>query len=267
MKVYISVDIEGVAGICDWKETELGENTYSQFQTQMIKETIACIEGLKAAGVEEIYVRDAHDSARNLILSQLPQGIKIIRGWERHPCDMLAGLDATFDACIFIGYHSPGRSNGNPLSHTMNLMHSHIKINQKIVSEFHINTYYANSLNVPVIMVSGDQNLCDIVKGENEEILTVATKEGLHGAIISKHPQYVCDEIRATTIKAIDQLKKKVDFKIPLTTPVEVEILYKNHYQAQNASYYPGARKLADDIIQFIGKDIYDALVFMMFAD
>lgn len=271
MKVYISVDIEGVAGICDWKETELGDSSYAPFQIQMTKETASCIEGLKAAGVEEIYVRDAHDSARNLILSELPKGIKIIRGWENHPCDMLAGLDESFDACLFIGYHSPARSKENPLSHTMNLGHNHLLLNGKPMSEFHINAYYANSLNVPVIMVSGDRGLCDLVKQENQEILTVSTKEGLHGAVISKHPDDVCEEIKAATIEAVNKLKKesnnKPKFFLSLEKPVEAEIFFRKTKQAHLASFYPGTRIVKDDIVTYTGKDIWDVLTFLLFTD
>lgn len=270
MKVYISVDIEGVAGICDWKETESGDSSYYQFQTQMTKETIACIEGLQEAGVEEIYVRDAHDSARNLILSKLPQGIKIIRGWENHPCDMLAGLDHSFNACIFIGYHSRARSNENPLSHTMNLRHNQILINGKPVSEFHLNAYFANSLNVPIIMVSGDQGLCDLVKQENPDILTVATKKGLHGAVISKHPQDVCEEIKTETIKSINklkELKRKDFFFLNLIHPVKVELFLRNHQQAHLASFYPGAQIVTDDIVSYTGNNIRDVLTFLLFTD
>ena len=168
LKIYISVDIEGTAGICDWKETELGENDYNYFQEEMIQETIACCEALINLGITNITVRDAHDSARNIIPNRLPKEVTLIRGWTEGPCDMMAGLDNTYDGVIFIGYHSPARSIGNPLSHTLTTTLNHIKINGNIVSEFLLNTYFAQSqYNVPVILICGDNNLTNIVHSAN----------------------------------------------------------------------------------------------------
>ena len=82
----------------------------------------------KAHPDAEIFIKDAHDSARNLILSELPDYVQLHRGWQGCPCSMMGGLDDSFDAVMFIGYHSPSRSDGNPLSHTMNTRIHHVKI-------------------------------------------------------------------------------------------------------------------------------------------
>ena len=188
MKVFISADIEGVNNILTWDETELKCPEYAYFRKQMTDEVIKACEGAKKAGATEILIKDAHDSARNLILSDLPEYVKLHRGWQGNPCSMMAGLDETFDAVIFIGYHSPANSDGNPLSHTMNLSNVHVKINGELASEFHINALYAGYLGVPIAFLSGDKKLTEIVKDINPNIETVATKEGIHGAVISQHP-------------------------------------------------------------------------------
>jgi D-amino peptidase len=118
----------------------------------------ACL-GAKAAGATMVYVKDAHDSARNIDVSMLPDFVKLHRGWEGGLCSMMAGLDRTFDAVMFVGYHSPSRSDGNPLSHTMNTHLYHVKINGIIASEFYINALYAAYLGIPVAFLSGDLNL------------------------------------------------------------------------------------------------------------
>ena len=134
MKVFISADIEGVNNILTWDETEFNSPEYAYFRKQMTDEVIRACEGAKAAGATEIFIKDAHDYARNLIMSELPDYVKLHRGWQGCPGSMMAGLDDTFDAVIFIGYHSPSRSDGNPLSHTMNTRIQHVKINGRIAS-------------------------------------------------------------------------------------------------------------------------------------
>ena len=79
MKVYISVDIEGVAGITHWDEAEKTHRDYPEFREQMTREAVAAIEGAQAAGAKEIWVKDAHDSGRNLITAMLPSDIRQIR--------------------------------------------------------------------------------------------------------------------------------------------------------------------------------------------
>ena len=170
MKVFISADIEGVNNICTWDETDNRSGEYQYFRKQMTEEVAAACRAAKEAGATEIFVKDAHDSARNLILKDLPEYVKLHRGWEGVPCSMMAGLNESFDAVMFIGYHSPASSEGNPLSHTMNLRNQYVKINGILTSEFYINALYASYLGVPVAFLSGDKELTRIVKEANEFI-------------------------------------------------------------------------------------------------
>ena len=267
MKFYLSVDIEGVAGICDWQETVMEGKNYPIFREQMLNETAACVKILLEEG-HEVYVRDAHDSACNLNPAELPPGINIIRGWENHPCDMLSGLDESFDGCIFIGYHSPSRSDGNPLSHTLSTNLNHIKINNQIVNEFTLNAYYSQSCGVPVILVSGDENLTKQIAHQNSYIETVSTKKGHHGAVISKHPADVLKDIESTTKLALKKLSSQNKSKFFLVVPkqFETEIYFRNHINAHFASFYPGASRLSPDKVLFQTNSIIELLTFIMFV-
>lgn len=269
LKIYISVDIEGTAGICDWKETELGENDYNYFQEEMIQETIACCEALINLGITNITVRDAHDSARNIIPNRLPKEVTLIRGWTEGPCDMMAGLDNTYDGVIFIGYHSPARSIGNPLSHTLTTTLNHIKINGNIVSEFLLNTYFAQSqYNVPVILLCGDNNLTNIVHSENVFIQTVSTNVGLHGAVITKHPSIVYNDIKEKTKKAVEMLASDPSqFMVTLPNHFDTEIHFRTHKRAYRASFYPNATYLGSDKTVHHADNFLDAVKFIMFTE
>jgi len=168
MKIYISADIEGITGIAHWDETEKSKPDYQKFSKQMTEEVKAACEGAINAGAEEIWIKDAHDSGRNIIAADLPQNIKLIRGWSGHPFSMVQELDESFDALIMIGYHSFGSSSANPLSHTMSsATFNYIKLNEKLASEFLIHSYAAATVGVPVVFLSGDEGLCKEVNAIN----------------------------------------------------------------------------------------------------
>ena len=195
MKVFISVDIEGVTGINSWSETELGNPDHAQFKDQMTRETVAACEGAIAMGAKEIFVKDAHDSARNIDMMKLPKCVRLSRGWASNPDSMMAGLDESFDAALFVGYHSAAGYNGNPLAHTMTTNLNYIKINGELASEYVLNSYVAAGYGVPVTFLSGDKMLCEKTKDLNPNIVTVAVKECEGGATISLNPEYACELI------------------------------------------------------------------------
>ena len=145
-KIFISADIEGTTGINVWPETE-PPNDY--FRKQMTREVSAAANSAFLNGATDIVIKDAHDSARNLIPDELPRKIRLVRGWMSDPDCMMQGLDKSFDACIFTGYHSPAGNNGNPLSHTMTTSVFLVTINGKPAAEFHINALIAARLGIP----------------------------------------------------------------------------------------------------------------------
>lgn len=264
MKIYISVDIEGVTGVTNWNETELGHHEHSWAANQMTKETIAACEGACDMGAKEIVVKDAHDSGRNLDISKLPRQASVIRGWTSSPESMMAGIDESYDAAIFIGYHSAAGHNGNPLAHTMDSTKAtYIKINGELASEFTMNTLIAAYYGVPVVFLSGDKMLCDKSKDLVSHIETVAVKSGWGGATINIHPEDACDFIREGVKKG---LKKIEDCKIRSPKKLKLEIRFREHKDANRAKYYPGVKLIDDHTIEYIAKDIQDLMTVKMFV-
>lgn len=258
MKVFISADIEGVNGIVNWDETDMEKSAYATFREEMTAEVRAACLGANAAGVDTILVKDAHDSARNLIHSQLPENVLLHRGWQGVPCSMMAGLDESFDGVIFIGYHSGASSNGNPLSHTMNTQNVYVKINGVLASEFYINALYAAYLGVPVLFLSGDEALCEEAQAYNPGIEVVATKKGVGGAVISPNPAVTLKQIEEGVEKVfMNSAKPKV---IPLPKEFTVEIKYKRVSYANSVSFYPGCKLIASDTVEFKANDYYEVL-------
>lgn len=262
MKVYISADIEGITGTTHWNETELNLPDIHPFQKQMTKEVYAAIEGAIAAGATEIVLKDAHDSGRNIDISGLPDICKVIRGWTGDPMCMVTGLDESFHSVIYIGYHSAGGSEKNPLAHTLSTI-AEIKINGKYVSEFVINTYAAALHGVPVCFISGDAGLMEEVKEYNESIVMLPVKEGIGGATISISPNLAIKQTKQLVEQAlkVDVLK----YKVVLPESFEVEIIYKEHAKAYRNSFYPGAEFKAHNTVLYKTNDFYDVLRLLQF--
>jgi len=265
MKIYISADIEGVTGIAHWDETEKSKADSREFCEQMTSEVKAACEGAINAGTREIWVKDAHDTGRNIMASQLPKAVKLIRSWSEHPFLMLQELDQSFDAVIMIGYHSCGSSGANPLSHTLNPFDlNYIKLNGQLASEFLIYSYAANNLGVPVIFISGDEGVCLEASALNEHIKTVAVKKGIGNSVISIHPQLAVERIKENVELALNNDINQC--KIVLPKHFKVELSYKKHWKAFKASFYPGIKQISSTHVIYDCNNYFDILRMLTFT-
>jgi D-amino peptidase len=264
MKVYISADIEGVTGSVDWAETEKKEADYAEFQEQMTAEVAAACEGAVQAGAEEIVVKDAHGSARNIIAAKLPEAAKLLRGWSGHPYLMMEGLDSTFSAAMMIGYHSRAGSNANPLAHTMSGSDLWVKINDRFASEFMINAYTAGLVGVPVAFVAGDAGLCEDAADLIPAITTVAVKEGTGSSNLSIHPHLAVRRIREGVQTALAGDLSRCLVKLP--DHFVVEIRYRQHFKAYGNSFFPGACLVDPYTIHFEASDYMEVLKLFAFV-
>ena len=264
MKIFISVDLEGICGTTHWDEVTRGNEAYPEFRKQMTAEVIAACNGAFSAGATEIYIRDAHDSARNIIARDLPEETVLIRGWSRHPYMMMQEIDATFDAALMIGYHSLAAAETNPLSHTMSTTVSSVTINGVKSSEFLINWYTARYENVPVAFVSGDKGLCDHAAEQAPTIHTVAVKAGTGDSSINLHPQTACAKIEDSVRTALSQELSSYLHDLP--TYFDVSVSYIHHQDAYRNSFYPGARLIEPGTVGFQSNDYFEVLRFFLFA-
>lgn len=263
-KLYISADIEGVSGIVDWKETDTGDFQSAYFRAQMTREVRAACEAALDAGVTDVLVKDAHGSGRSIDPSALPRNACILRSWTRDPLVMMGGFDSSFDGVFFIGYHSMAGSGGNPLSHTMDLNVQELRINGRPVSEFVINAYTAASMGVPVLLLTGDRELCETAKEYNPNIITVPVSEGIGSGSVSIHPDLAAERIKAAAASALSADPETLRF--PLPDSFEVSIVYKQHYRAYRASYYPGAKLVSPSEVGFRSRKWEDVLTFFLFV-
>lgn len=263
MKIFISVDIEGVTGVTSRPETVLGQEEHRKAARQMTLETLAAIEGALEAGASEIYVKDGHATGRNLDMSDFPKEVKLIRDWTGEPVSMMAGLDESFDGAVYIGYHAEAYSDGNPLAHTINSsMINSIRVNGAYASEFFLNAHRAAELKVPSIFIAGDRAICESAKEISRGIETVAVKEGRGGATISISPQLACDLIRAGVKRAVEN---RGQCRLDLADSYEVEMAYKDHAKAYRACFYPGVRRLDAKTVGFTASSMLELMTTRMF--
>lgn len=264
MKLYISADLEGVCGVTSWSETELNNRESGPFIMEWIKEIQEVINVAIEAGYNEIYLKDAHDTARNLLQEYFPKEVKLIRGWSGHPFAMVERIDESFDAAVFIGFHSKAASNKNPISHSMypRLVRS-IRINGELASEFLVYYYACQYAKVPVVMVVGDLGVCEDVAQVDQDILTVATKEGFGGATLNYNPIEVHQKIKE---KAEIALNSSHSLR-PLPQTFDIELTFVKHIDAYKASFYKDAVADSDGFtIKYRSKDYFDILRFLAFV-
>lgn len=264
MKIYISADIEGVTGVTHWDETDLAKDDSKTPREQMTAEVVAACAGAIQAGAAEIWIKDAHDSARNIIAARLPQEARLIRGWSGHPFMMLQELDRTFQAVVLIGYHARAGAGASPLAHTMTGDIARITLNDRYASEFLIHTYAAAFLQVPVVFVSGDKGLCDEVTQLNPHIGTVAVKEGVGNSTVNIHPDLAVARIREGVARAL--AGDRTQCLAPLPAHFSAAVQYRDHAKAYRNGFFPGARQTDPFTVQFDSASYYEVLRFLLFV-
>ena len=263
MKLYISADIEGTTGITLWDETENGHSRYGYFADQMTREVAAACRGAMDAGCDDILVKDAHDSACNLIPRLLPEEVRVFRGWGSDIMAMMAGLERDYDGVFFTGYHSGAGMDTNPLSHTMNTRNNYVRINGIIAPELMINGLTAAYFGVPVRLVTGDRGLCEWMRAINPNVETVAVSEGRGRGSISIHPDRALRLIREAAERAMK--KPAADCMFPLPEHFRVEICFKEHFRAKAAAY-PGVVQTGPAPVEYEADDYREVLRMLDFV-
>ena len=256
LKVYISVDIEGIAGIAHWDEARKPNRDYLEFAERMTAEAVAACEGALAAGADEIWVKDAHGTGRNILAERLPEPARLIRGWSGHPYGMVQELDQSFDAVVFVGWHGPASHQNNPLSHTLTGLYARVTLNGEPCSEYLLHAHIAALTSTPVVFLSGDTGICTLARHTNPAIVTVETNTGHGESVLASHPAATRREIRAGVEQALrGDLGQHVQ---PSAPSYELRIRYHHHGLAYQKSFYPGARLDGSDTVVHKHSDFYE---------
>ena len=265
LKVFISSDMEGVAGAVTGDQLGPGGFEYSRFREFMTAEVLAAIDGARAAGATEILVADAHGNGQNLLIEQLPDDVMVVRSWPR-PLMMMEGIDATFDAAILLGHHSSTTNPEGVRAHTISSANlAAVRLNGIEMSEAGINAAIAGHFGVPVVMISGD----DAAVEEAQRIIG-----DIEGAVvkwaISFHsaktltPQAARAVIRERTEAAVARRDDIAPYV--LEAPITLDLTYKNYRPAEMMAYLPGVERVDAHTVRFIGRDMVEISSFLEFA-
>jgi D-amino peptidase len=256
MKVYISVDIEGSAGITHWDEAAKRHCDYPEFRERMTAEAVAACEGALAAGAREIWVKDAHGSGRNILAERLPGEVRLIRGWSGHPFCMLQELDESFNAAAVIGWHGAASHPDNPLSHTLTGFYGQVTLNGMLCSEYLLHAHIAALVDTPIVFLSGDSGICAQARTVNRTIHTVETNTGRGESVISIQP----DIARERIPKGIETALRSdlLEHTLSRSDHYELRMRFKHHGDAYRNAFYPGARLADSETVVFEADDFME---------
>jgi D-amino peptidase len=256
MRVYISVDMEGVAGVVHEDQTDpidprhAGE--YNKFRRLMTAEANAAIEGALAAGADRILVNDSHWWMRNLPPDELHPSAELVSGGTKAQ-SMMEGIELGFDTALFVGYHAMAGTRHAVIDHTYTDRVHEARLNGRPVGELAINAALAGSYEVPVALVSGDQALAAEARALlGPSVETVVVKEALgRFAARSVAPAEACHRIRAGVTAALGRPHQP----FRLAAPIRLEVEFALAQMADMAELVPGSVRTAGRTVSFTGDD------------
>lgn len=264
LKIYISADMEGLAGAVTSEQLGPSGFEYGQFRKFMTAEVNAAIEAARDAGATEILVSDSHGNGQNLLLDRLPADVQVVRSWPR-PLGMMEGIDASFDGAIFIGYHTSTTNPNGVRAHTLSSANfTALKLNGIPMPEAGLNAAIAGHFGVPVLMISGDNAIVEEARGLLGDIEGAEVKEALsfHSAK-TLIPEAACDLIRQRVGTAMERLDSFTPYT--LDTPVKLEVSFKHYQPAQLLAYLSIVEQVDSHTIRFIGEDMVEISKFLQF--
>jgi len=266
MKVFISVDMEGVAGIVDWAQCVAGGDDYALGRDLLVGEVNAAIEGAVAAGAGEIVVNDAHSVMRNLPPAQLAGRAAYLSGRFK-PLYMMQGLDASFQAIVFLGYHAAVETPG-VLSHTFNPRAiAGVRLGGVPVGEAGLNALVAQHFGVPIAVITGDQHVGPEAEPFCPGVTAVGVKESIgRYAALHQHPEAAREMIHDGVRAALSGLDALTPPK--LVMPATIEVRFVSPDMAEQATWIRGVSRLDSVTIELTDSDplrLYQSFITLVY--
>jgi len=251
VKVYISVDMEGIAGISHPHPTVPKDARYSVSVDLMVGETNAAIEGALAGGATEILVNDSHWSMYNLLPEAVHPAATVLQGQK--PWGMVAGAgpDKGFAVALFVGYHARAGHPRGTIAHTDSGRPVETRLGGRQTGEYGLNAMALGAWGVPVGLVAGD----DALAGEVADWLPWAERVVVkiaHGgnAAASVHPSVARARVREGAERAVRKAAAGELDLLKVRSPVVIEIDYGRGVVADHAAIVPGAERTGDRTVR-----------------
>ena len=260
MNVFISCDMEGATGIVHVDQLLNKGYDYPRARRFLTGDVSAACEGALEAGAKRVVVCDGHGSMRNLLLEDLPEPVEVVVGpaSSRLLCQS-EGLDDTFDAVMFVGFHARNGAPGAVLPHTWigSLVHE-ITVNGDVFGETALNAAIAGHFGVPVVMVSGDEALVREAREILPDVEAVATKRAVgRASAVCRTPGWTRAAIRAAAEKALQRRRRPKPFTVK--TPVVVSVGFHDVRMAEKAMKRPLLERTGPRTVAFSRPDMLGA--------
>lgn len=261
LKVLVSADMEGVGGVSTWEvQAEPGKaREYEKFRRLMTLEVNAAIAGAGEAGATGFVVADSHSGGQNIDMELLDKRARLIRAGPR-PLGMVQGVDSTFGAVVFVGYHAREGAGEAVLAHTFTGTMV-VKLNGVEVPEAGFNAAIAGDFGVPVVFLSGDQTICQDARELLGPIETAEVKHaiGFYSAEMLP-PEESQRLIREGVKRGVARRAEIRPYKI--AHPVKLEMRLNDLLIAELTSYLPGVERPSGNTIVFTGRDMTEVSKF-----
>src|SRR5688572_30485031 len=253
LKVFISVDMEGLAGVVTGSDVNATGPDYTHFRAIMAGETNAAIEGAFRAGATDVLVRDSHGSKQNLLPSDVDPRARLLRGASTGPKNMMEGIDSTFDAVVFIGYHARAGTPRAILEHTSTGNVVDFSINGVSLPEGGYNALVAGLANVPVVFVAGDRAVVDQLRSLIGPIEAVAVKDEIGDATLSMSPKEAQNAIMAGVDGAIRERARMKPYAMQPPYAMLLKV-------TEERPVFPGAERVREKEFAFTSPDLLEVL-------
>ncbi|HEX5465997.1 MAG TPA: M55 family metallopeptidase [Candidatus Limnocylindrales bacterium] len=257
MRVYISVDMEGIAGISHPDPTRRGDDGYPAAVELMVGEANAAVEGAFDGGADEVVVNDSHGSMFNLTPAAMDSRARLVQGQK--PLSMVEGAaDGAFDVALFVGYHARAGHPRGTLAHTQSGAQTLTAIGDQPVGEYGLNALYLGALGVPVGLVTGDDALAEEVAAFLPWAERAVVKRAVgRSAADSLHPTVARDLIRHAARRAVERAAAGDASLEPLRPPppIRVSIGFDHAGRADLAALMPPLRREGDRGVRFEAAD------------
>jgi D-amino peptidase len=259
MRVYLSVDMEGIAGVSHPGPTRRTDPEYPAAADLMVGETNAAIAGAVAAGATDILVNDSHGGMYNLRPEAVDPAARLLQGQK--PWSMVAGAasgDAgpAYDVALFVGYHARAGHPTGTIAHTYTGGPVETRLNGRPTGEYGFNALALGAWGIPVGLVAGDDALAAEVASWLPWAERIVVKEGFgSNAAASLHPERAREAIRAGAARAVERARAGELRILEVDRPVVIEVDYRRGLEADYAAIVPGAERTGDRTVRHPGAD------------
>lgn len=260
MRVYVSSDIEGVAGVVAREQTTpAGGTEYQRARKLMTAEVNTAARAAFDAGAAEVWINDGHGPNTNLLVEELDERIELLTGRPK-PLNMVHGIDEGFDAAFFLGYHARSGTAEAVLDHAyLGSVVYDLRLNGVSVGEFALNAMLAGACGVPVVVVSGDDKLVAEAQALLPRIETVQVKVAMGRTAARTVTPAAARAVIAGAVRRALAGDLRAGLLRPPAPPYALDVAFLRSSMADVAALMPGVQRLDGRTVRWSGDDYVTA--------